>query len=260
MVHRLEDLTQTLLHRFFQFTIRKLSTISLPKHCYCVIAPPSPKQRREYKNYLSAFDISSKIKNSQSNSGGAGGRHPSYSYNGLSLKICIFFFNREKLRHERILSSLAGNITTSHTIYPSFGRVEFFEFVLRNPYSTDQTVTIYCDDNELKYVNKRLVFNSYSLSQWIYTCVSLCKQHILMICYLHVDCSQARYTKGKPSYSTGKSSRFAHHKSKRTDPTGFRFSCCFWGSVIPPSPYISSTATYVAGCFVRAQFFSSSEK
>ena len=97
-----------------------------------------------------------------------------YSYNGLTLKICIFF-NREKLRHERILSSLAGNITTSHTIYPSFGRVEFFEFVLRNPYSTDQTVTIYCDDNELKYVNKRLVFNSYSLSQWIYTCVSLCK-------------------------------------------------------------------------------------
>lgn len=59
---------------------------------------------------------------------------------------------REKLRHERILSSLAGNITTSHTIYPSFGRVEFFEFVLRNPYSTDQTVTIYCDDNELKVV------------------------------------------------------------------------------------------------------------
>ena len=138
-----------------------------------MIAPPSPKQRREYKNYLSAFDISSKIKNSQSKSGGAGGRHPSYSYNGLSLKICIF--NREKLRHERILSSLAGNITTSHTIYPSFGRVEFFEFVLRNPYSTDQTVTIYCDDNELKYVNKRLVFNSFSLSQWIYTCVSLCK-------------------------------------------------------------------------------------
>ena len=87
----------------------------------------------------------------------------------------VFFFNREKLRHERILSSLSGNITTSHTIYPSFGRVEFFEFVLRNPYSTDQTVTIYCDDNELKYVNKRLVFNSYSLSQWIYTCVSLCK-------------------------------------------------------------------------------------
>ena len=76
-----------------------------------------------------------------------------------------------------------------------------------------------------------------------------------MICYLHVDCSQARYTKGKSSYNTGKSSRFAHHKSEQTDPTGFRFSCCFWDSVIPPSPYISSTATYAAGCFVRAQFF-----
>ncbi|PFX29929.1 Nephrocystin-4 [Stylophora pistillata] len=59
---------------------------------------------------------------------------------------------REKLRHEKILASLAGNITTSHTIYPSFGRAEFFEFVLRNPYSTDQTVTIHCDDNELKVI------------------------------------------------------------------------------------------------------------
>ena len=260
MVHRLEDLTQTLLHRFFQFTTRKLSTISLPKHCYCVIASPSPKQRREYKNYLSAFDISSKIKKLSIKQWRGWGASPILFLQWSQFENLYFFFNREKLRHERILSSLAGNITTSHTIYPSFGRVEFFEFVLRNPYSTDQTVTIYCDDNELKYVNKRLVFNSYSLSQWIYTCVSLCKQHILMICYLHVDCSQARYTKGKSSYSTGKSSRFAHHKSKRTDPTGFRFSCCFWGSVIPPSPYISSTATYVAGCFVRAQFFSSSEK
>ena len=62
---------------------------------------------------------------------------------------------RERLRHEKILSSLAGNITTSHTIYPSFGRAEFFEFVLRNPYSTDQNVTIHCDDRELRYVNIR---------------------------------------------------------------------------------------------------------
>ncbi|KAJ7394786.1 Nephrocystin-4 [Desmophyllum pertusum] len=59
---------------------------------------------------------------------------------------------REKLRHEKILCSLAGNITTSHTIYPSFGTAEFFEFVLRNPYSTEQTITIHCDDNELKVI------------------------------------------------------------------------------------------------------------
>ncbi|PFX24043.1 Nephrocystin-4 [Stylophora pistillata] len=59
---------------------------------------------------------------------------------------------REKLRHEKILALLAGNITTSHTIHPLFGRAEFFEFVLRNPYSTDQTVTIHCDDNELKVI------------------------------------------------------------------------------------------------------------
>lgn len=59
---------------------------------------------------------------------------------------------RERLRHEKILSSLAGNITTSHQIYPSFGTAEFFEFVLRNPYSTDQNVAIICDDQELKVI------------------------------------------------------------------------------------------------------------
>lgn len=59
---------------------------------------------------------------------------------------------RERLRHEKILSSLAGNITTNHTIYPSFGTAEFFEFVLRNPYSTDQNINIQCDDKELTVI------------------------------------------------------------------------------------------------------------
>lgn len=59
---------------------------------------------------------------------------------------------RERLRHEKILSSLAENITSSHTIYPCFGTAEFFEFVLKNPYSTDQNITIYCEDKELRYV------------------------------------------------------------------------------------------------------------
>lgn len=76
----------------------------------------------------------------------------------------------------------------SYIIYLLFGRVEFFEFVLRNFYFIDQIVIIYCDDNEFKYVNKRFVFNSYFLSQWIYMCVLFCKQYILMICYLYVDC------------------------------------------------------------------------
>lgn len=78
-----------------------------------------------------------------------------YQFVDCSVKFfLLLFFYREKLRHEKILCSLAGNITTSHTIYPSFGTAEFFEFVLRNPYSTEQTITIHCDDNELKYVEK----------------------------------------------------------------------------------------------------------
>ncbi|KAK2557771.1 Nephrocystin-4 [Acropora cervicornis] len=44
------------------------------------------------------------------------------------------------------------NITSSHTIYPCFGTAEFFEFVLKNPYSTDQNITIYCEDKELRVV------------------------------------------------------------------------------------------------------------
>ena len=57
---------------------------------------------------------------------------------------------RERLGHENILSSLAGKITTSHTIYPCFGTGEYFEFVLRNAYSTDQNITIHCEDKELR--------------------------------------------------------------------------------------------------------------
>ena len=57
------------------------------------------------------------------------------------------------MRHEVILSSLSGGITTSYAIYPSLGTAEFFEFVLRNPYSTEQNIAIHCDDKELTYVD-----------------------------------------------------------------------------------------------------------
>ena len=47
------------------------------------------------------------------------------------------------------MALLSKSITTSHTIYPSFGHAEFFEFILKNPYASESTVIIQCDDNEL---------------------------------------------------------------------------------------------------------------
>ena len=47
------------------------------------------------------------------------------------------------------MALLSKSITTSHTIYPCFGHAEFFEFILKNPYASESTVIIQCDDNEL---------------------------------------------------------------------------------------------------------------
>ena len=44
---------------------------------------------------------------------------------------------------------LSKSITTTHTIYPSFGHAEFFEFTFKNPFSNEVTVIVQCDDNEL---------------------------------------------------------------------------------------------------------------
>lgn len=59
---------------------------------------------------------------------------------------------RDKNKHEGILSLLAANITTNYTIYPSFGHAEFFEFSIKNPYDTDQTISIQCEDQELTVI------------------------------------------------------------------------------------------------------------
>ncbi|XP_048580949.1 nephrocystin-4 isoform X2 [Nematostella vectensis] len=59
---------------------------------------------------------------------------------------------RDKNKREGIMSLLCANITTTHTIYPSFGAAEFFEFVIRNPYNTEQTISIQCDDKELTVI------------------------------------------------------------------------------------------------------------
>ena len=58
---------------------------------------------------------------------------------------------RERCKAEGITNMLSKAITTTHTLYATLGTAEFFEFVLKNPFNVPQTVTIECDDPELRW-------------------------------------------------------------------------------------------------------------
>ena len=47
---------------------------------------------------------------------------------------------------------LTQAITTKHSIHPSFGTAQFFEYVLKNPYNTEHTIVVNCEDPELMWV------------------------------------------------------------------------------------------------------------
>ena len=57
---------------------------------------------------------------------------------------------RLQSKQEGIVSMLSQSITTEHTIHPSFGTSEFFEFVLRNPYNVEHTIKIEWEDKSLQ--------------------------------------------------------------------------------------------------------------
>ena len=56
---------------------------------------------------------------------------------------------RQQNKKDGILNMLNAAITTEHTVSPSLGTTEFFEFVLRNPYNVEHTVMLDVDDPEL---------------------------------------------------------------------------------------------------------------
>ncbi|KAI8794088.1 nephrocystin-4 isoform X1 [Biomphalaria glabrata] len=56
---------------------------------------------------------------------------------------------RNQTKHDGIISMLSTSITTEHILFPSFGTTEFFEFVLRNPFNNEQTLTIEINDPDL---------------------------------------------------------------------------------------------------------------
>ena len=66
----------------------------------------------------------------------------------MRLNILLFIF-REKVKGTSILAKLEENITTHHMLHCSLGKVEFFEFALKNPHATDQAVMITWEDREL---------------------------------------------------------------------------------------------------------------
>ncbi|XP_076132614.1 nephrocystin-4 [Alosa pseudoharengus] len=59
---------------------------------------------------------------------------------------------REQSKAEGIANMLSQAITTQHTLYASLGTVQFFEFLLKNPFSLPQTITIHSEDPELSVV------------------------------------------------------------------------------------------------------------
>nr|XP_002122811.1 nephrocystin-4 isoform X1 [Ciona intestinalis] len=59
---------------------------------------------------------------------------------------------RYRLKSEHIMEMLLLSITTKHTIRPTLGSAEFVELQLKNPFSVQQTVTIECDNPELRVI------------------------------------------------------------------------------------------------------------
>jgi nephrocystin-4 len=57
---------------------------------------------------------------------------------------------RMQSKKDGILNMLSQSITTDHVINPSFGTTEFFEFVLKNPYNVQQTLTVEFDNKYLQ--------------------------------------------------------------------------------------------------------------
>lgn len=80
-------------------------------------------------------------------------------------------FYRNQTKHDQIMNKLNEYITTEYAIYPNFGIVEFFEFVLTNPYNQAQTVTIVMDDPDIQVVTDSREWRHLKMLHQIYTAV-----------------------------------------------------------------------------------------
>lgn len=75
----------------------------------------------------------------------------------LARDLRLMHAYRERSKAEGITHILSQAITIHHTLYATLGTAEYLEYVLRNPFNTPQTVTIYSEDPELRYVGKGML-------------------------------------------------------------------------------------------------------
>lgn len=78
-------------------------------------------------------------------------------------------FYRNQTKHDQIMNKLHEFITTEYSIYPNFGIVEFFEFVITNPYNEAQTITIISDDPDVQIVTDAKEWRHLKLLHQIYS-------------------------------------------------------------------------------------------
>jgi nephrocystin-4 len=78
-------------------------------------------------------------------------------------------FYRNQTKHDQIINKLYDYMTTEYVIYPNFGVVEFFEFIITNPFNDAQTVTIIIDDPDIQVVTDSREWRHLKLLHQIYS-------------------------------------------------------------------------------------------
>jgi nephrocystin-4 len=78
-------------------------------------------------------------------------------------------FYRNQTKHDQILNKLKEFTTTEYAIYPNFGIVEFFEFVITNPYNQPQVITIVIEDPDIEVVTNSREWRHLKLLHQIYS-------------------------------------------------------------------------------------------
>jgi nephrocystin-4 len=78
-------------------------------------------------------------------------------------------YYRKQSKSEQIRNKLQDFITTECRLYPSFGSVEFFEYVITNPFSEPQTTSILSTDPELKVVTDEREWRNLKILNQMYS-------------------------------------------------------------------------------------------
>lgn len=86
-----------------------------------------------------------------------------------SKDLRIMEFYRNQTKHDQIMNKLNEFITTEYAIYPNYGIVEFFEFVITNPFNDSQVITIMIEDPDIQVVTNSKEWRHLKLLHQIYS-------------------------------------------------------------------------------------------